>query len=225
MQRIQRIDPSLIKRVVESIADQHARDDMAVPTYLHRNRLIHWLFWRRLDVAFGLLPTGKLDSVLDFGCGTGVLLPSLATRARHVYGCDLRPEPARALVKHFGLSNVQVLAADELLQIAPASLDCIVSADVLEHIDDLQPLLRAFHALLRPKGRLVISGPTENWLYAIGRKIAGFSGEYHVKDVYDVNKDVLSAGFHVLQKRRLPVNTLPSLFALFEIWSFTRSGS
>ena len=29
-------------------------------------------------------------------------------------------------------------------------------------------------------------GPTENWLYKLGRRIVGFSGHYHVRDVHDI---------------------------------------
>ena len=45
-------------------------------------------------------------------------------------------------------------------------------------------------ALLKPGGRLVVSGPTENILYQIGRKLAGpeYSGEYHERGIAEIKR-------------------------------------
>jgi hypothetical protein len=37
-------------------------------------------------------------------------------------------------------------------------------------------------------GQLLVSGPTENFLYRIGRTIAGFTGEQHVTNIYAIEK-------------------------------------
>ena len=42
---------------------------------------------------------------------------------------------------------------------------------------------------------LIISGPTESFLYKIGRKLAGFSGDYHVTNIYDVERKFSEGGF------------------------------
>ena len=54
-----------------------------------------------------------------------------------------------------------------------ASFDIIYALDVLEHINDLEPYVTLFSKLLVPGGTVIISGPTENIFYKIGRKIAG----------------------------------------------------
>ncbi len=45
-------------------------------------------------------------------------------------------------------------------------------------------------ALLRPGGQIVISGPTENIFYKIGRKLAGpeYSGDYHERGILEVRE-------------------------------------
>lgn len=62
-------------------------------------------------------------------------------------------------------------------------MDIIVAADVLEHIDvdKLDKFLITFYQKLKGRGRLIVSGPTENFVYRIGRIIAGFAGkgDYH----------------------------------------------
>jgi len=56
---------------------------------------------------------------------------------------------------------------------------------VLEHVRDLQGTLAALLRLLKACGQMIISGPTENAVYRLGRKLAGpeFSGDYHERRV------------------------------------------
>ena len=46
--------------------------------------------------------------------------------------------------------------------------------------------------LLKPGGRLVISGPTENILYQIGRRLAGpeYSGQYHERGIAEIKREL-----------------------------------
>ena len=90
--------------------------------------------------------------------------------------------------------NVQVLDANQtsLSQLTPKSFDLINALDVLEHVDSLHPMLGELLNLLKPGGRLVVSGPTENRLYQIGRKLAGpeYSGEYHMRSIADIRHEL-----------------------------------
>jgi hypothetical protein len=46
--------------------------------------------------------------------------------------------------------------------------------------------------LLKPGGQLVVSGPTENILYQIGRKLAGpeYSGDYHERGIGEIKREL-----------------------------------
>jgi 2-polyprenyl-3-methyl-5-hydroxy-6-metoxy-1,4-benzoquinol methylase len=72
------------------------------------------------------------------------------------------------------------------------SFDLINALDVLEHVDDLRGTLSDLLGLLKPGGRLVVSGPTENILYQIGRKLAGpeYSGEYHERGIAEIKREL-----------------------------------
>jgi SAM-dependent methyltransferase len=160
-------------------------DELAIPSYTHSNPLMRHLFWERLAVALewvdGLTPTPSV--VLDFGCGIGLLFPSLERRGIRIIGCDVHPDAAATGADSFGVSNVQILDAREgLASLADASVGAILVLDVLEHVDDVASLAAEFQRLLPPQGRLLCSLPTENVLYRIGRGLAGFSGAYHVHD-------------------------------------------
>jgi len=59
---------------------------------------------------------------------------------------------------------------------------------------------------------LIVSGPTENRAYELGRWIAGFSGDYHVRSVFDVEHDVAKSKLVRESLRQLPL--FPRLFRI-----------
>ena len=60
------------------------------------------------------------------------------------------------------------------------SLDLIIAANVLEHVSDVKELLMVFMDKLKDDGIIIISGPTENRLYKLGRWIINFEGDFRV---------------------------------------------
>jgi len=74
--------------------------------------------------------------------------------------------------------------------------------DVLEHVDDLERTLFDIRRIMKPEGLLIITGPTENALYRCGRRLSGFSGIYHQRNIYDIESEALR-GFQLLKRRVL----------------------
>ena len=148
------------------------------------------IFWRRLSVAFAEAWRQEGRRALDFGCGTGVMSETLAKAGFAVTAIDLDLGPKRLLEERIGFDRSITFVEGDLLatSLPSESFDVIVALDVLEHITPLGPYVRAFERLLTPAGVLIVSGPTENWLYRLRRKLAGqeFTGHYHVCDIYDV---------------------------------------
>src|SRR5439155_21283705 len=138
-----RIPPAALQEVTRSLSAAEVAE-MAVPSYCHRNPLIRWLFWRRLDRAWRLAGVRAGESVFDFGIGSGVLLPTLKALARRVAGSDLHLAPARAMAKRVGM-HVDLVASTRLADWAEANagrFNCIFALDVLEHVegDELRQL-------------------------------------------------------------------------------------
>ena len=196
-------------------------DEMAVPAYLKGNPLSRWVFWGRLRHVIRQAQLRPGTKVFDFGCGTGVLLSRLACEGRTVYGTDLHLDIARRLVAELKLPRVNLLEADRWQQAIPdGQMDTIIAADVLEHIEERQELLSIFRRKLAPGGRLVICGPTENWMYKIGRRIVGFSGHYHVTAIAQCLADARAVGFKQVETTSFP---FPGPFCLFNIAAFTKA--
>ena len=190
-------------------------DEMAIPSYLHGNPLIRWLMWRRYEVIAGMARFDDTTSVLEFGCGSGVFLPEMNRTAGTVYAIDIFPEYAQRLNERRGL-NTQFIS--EVADLEDQSIDVIIAADVLEHIDDLNPWLQLFSSKLVRNGRFIVSGPTENRVYQLGRIVAGFGdkGDYHHTNIDRLIEKITQSGFREVSRKNLPFNVPPHLFRVCE---------
>jgi SAM-dependent methyltransferase len=108
----------------------------------------------RPDVQALVPPSAR--RVLDLGCATGALGAALRAGGAEVVGVER--EPAFAAEAERRLDRVVTADVAEL----PNDLgrfDCIVAADVLEHLADPWAALRDAVALLEPGGAVVVSLP------------------------------------------------------------------
>jgi 2-polyprenyl-3-methyl-5-hydroxy-6-metoxy-1,4-benzoquinol methylase len=125
-------------------------DEMAIPTYLHNNKLIQWLFWERLNSVTEIGYKQQVDEVLDFGCGIGTLLPILHSKTRVcVHATDLYPHFAIELCRRKNLNvtfHESTMLQDSLKS---DSLDLIVAADSMEHLEDPKYYLEIFRDKLK----------------------------------------------------------------------------
>jgi SAM-dependent methyltransferase len=190
----------------------HDRDEMAVPSYTHRNPLIRWLMWRRYEVIASFLEAGA-DAALEFGCGMGLFLPTLAATHPCVWAIDLFPGYAQQLAAELRLP---IRFAPDLGAVPDGSLDHVVAADVMEHLDDPGEVAHAFRSKLKPSGRLIVSGPTENAAYKLGRVLAGFAGkgDYHHTDIARLDRIIEGAGLRRVRRAVLPFRWAPPLFVV-----------
>jgi 2-polyprenyl-3-methyl-5-hydroxy-6-metoxy-1,4-benzoquinol methylase len=209
---------AVIRKVLAE--SEHGRmDEAGFPAYSHPNPLINWLFWQRLHIVMNYLEQDTpYEHVLDFGCGSGVMLPFLCGISTRVTALDIDLLPFERVSRQRAFpANLQVHDAREvtLKDLPKASFDIIVATDVLEHVADLPGTLADMQKLLAPGGKIVISGPTENILYKIGRKLAGpeYSGDYHERGILEVRK-LLSEQMQVIH-----IATLYWPVPLFEIFA------
>ena len=208
---MKRIPQDLLSRMAATVSAED-RDEMAIPSYLHRNPAMRWMAWQRLEVVARFLhdSSSAMDSdsvhtVMDFGCGTGVLFGEASKFADQVYGVDIVLEPSRLLVDEWGLDKVSLMSPEDAkTQVAAKSVNTIIAAEVLEHIEPLDDTLEFFRERLKPDGRLLVSLPTESMLYRLGRRLAGFEGHYHHSNAASIHQEILGAGFQQLRMKKIP---------------------
>lgn len=110
-----------------------------------------------------LVPTSA-TKILDVGCGAGVLGASLKLRqSAEVHGVEITNEAAnKAAIYLDHVWNCPIELA--LPNIKDGYYDCIVAADVLEHVIDPWATLTTLKDKMSPKGQMVVSLPNvQNW--------------------------------------------------------------
>lgn len=181
--------------------------EAAIPAYAHGNPLVSTIFWGRLHKALALIPPGA-KTLLDFGCGTGVASCAAAMAGLDVTAIDLDPRPFRIVNDHIGFpENITFIqASDDFFLSHEKQYDAILALDVFEHIENLEALLPLLQKRLKDNGALIVSLPTENRLYKLGRRLAGkkFTGAYHVSSASPI-ETLLRKNMHVQNAINHPI--------------------
>jgi 2-polyprenyl-6-hydroxyphenyl methylase / 3-demethylubiquinone-9 3-methyltransferase len=115
-------------------------------------------------------------TVLDVGCGGGILAEAVARRgADKVLGIDLALKPLRVAQLHAmegGVDNIDYreVAAEALAAEQPAGFDVVTCMEMLEHVPVPASVVRACAQLVRPGGHVFFSTINRNakaFLFAI----------------------------------------------------------
>jgi 2-polyprenyl-6-hydroxyphenyl methylase/3-demethylubiquinone-9 3-methyltransferase len=100
-------------------------------------------------------------TVLDAGCGGGLLAEAMAARGARVTGIDAGAEAISAAERHARESGLPVRyetgTIEEYAASSGAKFDVITCMELLEHVPEPVSILRAAATLLEPGGHLVLS--------------------------------------------------------------------
>lgn len=214
----------LFKNSITNLLNDKGTDEVlseaALPAYAHKNILIDYIFWKRVEIASKFISkkTNAKSEILDFGCGTGVFSYEMASKGHSITAIDLNLKPVESLKNQINYpDSIEFIEGDFFEMEFTKKFDFIVALDVLEHISlaDLPKYIERMKKILNPNGYIVVSGPTENILYKIGRKVAGkdFTGDYHHTNIVDI-QNVFEKSFDVKKLAKL---VFP--FVLFEVFS------
>jgi 2-polyprenyl-6-hydroxyphenyl methylase / 3-demethylubiquinone-9 3-methyltransferase len=113
-------------------------------------------------------------TVLDVGCGGGILAEAMATAGATVTGIDLS-EKALAVARLHQLESRSTVdyvfvAAEALAERSPSAFDVVTCMELLEHVPDPAAMVGACARLVRPGGVVVCSTINRNpksYLFAV----------------------------------------------------------
>lgn len=101
--------------------------------------------------------------VLSVGCATGVTEAELVKRGIEVVGIEMNSKAAE-IARHKGIIVLEGNASEVDLASDNKLYDCIVYADILEHLADPQEVMKHHITYLKPGGIVYISIPNfRNW--------------------------------------------------------------
>jgi SAM-dependent methyltransferase len=103
-------------------------------------------------------------SVLDLGCGTGLMLDYLSNRHASSIGLDFSPL-ALQFCRQRGLQRL-VRADVQDLPLAADQFDVITALDLAEHVERDEVLFSEIFRALKPGGHLVITVPAHPYLWS-----------------------------------------------------------
>ncbi|XVJ70361.1 MAG: bifunctional 2-polyprenyl-6-hydroxyphenol methylase/3-demethylubiquinol 3-O-methyltransferase UbiG [Rhizobacter sp.] len=137
-------------------------------------RPLHEINPLRLDWIDSQSPlSGK--TVVDVGCGGGILADSMARRGANVLGIDLSTKALKVAQLHALEAatpsiRYREIAAEALAGDEPSAFDVVTCMEMLEHVPDPSSVVRACATLVKPGGWVYFSTINRNlksFLFAI----------------------------------------------------------
>jgi len=113
-------------------------------------------------------------TVLDIGCGGGILAESMAQKGANVTGIDLGEKALKVADLHSLETGIairyELIAAEAMAAREPASFDVVTCMEMLEHVPDPAAIVQACSTLVKPGGHVFFSTLNRNpksYLFAV----------------------------------------------------------
>lgn len=149
-----------------------------------------------------------VQTVLDIGCGRGLLFPFPWASYPAIQRIGLDPDPSAA--QNPGLSAFHLLSPGSPWPVEPASIDLAVARYVLEHVEDPRDFFHNLQTCLKPGGRFIFLTPNRlHPAMIVSRSLPHAAKQAILKWTSDVQEDDVFPTFY-------RINTPPRLRALAE---------
>lgn len=115
---------------------------------------------RRLHEMITLEVPKDAGIILDVGCGNAWVAQHFCARGRRVISMDIAPKnPERARELYPSANHLALVADVYALPFPRNSVDCIIAAEIIEHVADPRLFLEKLIEVLHPDGKLIVTTP------------------------------------------------------------------
>jgi 2-polyprenyl-3-methyl-5-hydroxy-6-metoxy-1,4-benzoquinol methylase len=113
----------------------------------------------RLEQTIASQVPANAKLILDVGCGNG-WVASKFSNTRNVISMDISLKNAVSVHQQINLESHSGLVADVYhVPLKPNSIDCIIAAEIIEHVVDPKLFIDKIYQILKPGGTLIITTP------------------------------------------------------------------
>jgi SAM-dependent methyltransferase len=185
-----------------------------------RHETTHWWFRWRFDLIADVLETLPKDGrlrILDAGCGTGQMLKCLESHGEAI-GIDSSPQ-AIGYARERGVRRL-VHGSITDPPFRDGSFDCVVSLDVIEHVDDDLRILTKLHEVVKPGGHLIVTVPAFKLLWSEHDEINLHKRRYRAEQLSRLIED---AGFELQRVTYCNTTLFLPILAMRKAKNFLRS--
>ena len=157
-------------------ADELARFEAMAPIWWDRQgdyKALHDINGLRLDYINRRAPLAG-QTVLDTGCGGGILSEAMASLGGVVTGIDMGETALGVARLHLQTSGLQVnyrlATAEQFAETHPGAFDVVTCLELLEHVPNPASVVKACQTLVKPGGDVFFATLNRNlksYLFAI----------------------------------------------------------
>ncbi len=143
-----------------------------------------------------------LTSVLDVGCGTGIILSKIIKQNEsvHAFGIDLSPNMLEKSTQLLGSKAELVLGDADNLPWEESTFDLVTCISSFHHYPDPLKVLREMRRVLKAGGRVIIADP---WWSYIKRSLINwylrtpfnYKGDVRIYSEQEFQSMLLASGF------------------------------
>jgi ubiquinone/menaquinone biosynthesis C-methylase UbiE len=136
-----------------------------------------YFFNRRLEIVFEALKGCDHATILDVGCGPGMMAEYAIERGFEFYGIDISEKMISECTSRFGDSSLAHFSVGKLqtLEFPDNFFDVVLCMGALEYVeqDEILPALAEMSRVLKPNGQIIISLMNKNSFFAWHRRVRG----------------------------------------------------
>ncbi len=187
--------------------------DVAESRYHSKNPIIQKIYRSRLQAAVDFIENSFIESgpsrVLEIGCGSGVLTPTLQAIGKEVISVDI----------HDKLDLVKEKIPGDYVQASIFELpfqekfDCILCLSVLEHLEGFERALIEVKRHLTEKGIVILGFPSDNFFIKSWLWLSRSPAYHNHINGKNILLELISRHYHIVGKKTLRL-VLPDYYTV-----------
>lgn len=159
-----------------------------------------YFFNRRLEIVLESLNKYDQATILDVGCGPGMMAKYSVEKGFEFYGIDISEKMIEECINNFGQENSTHFSVGKLqkLEFPDAFFDVVLCMGALEYVpkDEIEESLAEMIRVLKPNGQIIMSLMNKNSFFAWHRRLrAKLVKKIKGRDIQAESYDDLSRPF------------------------------